>query len=418
MSSPDFFKLIVFSNLNTKDISLNNLTETFEIENNISIEKQSLDEKFDAESVEFAKRMLQKFLQQIIFETTEKYGEILAQFESIKIKDATSFKLSDLMIEKYRSSIKNPKMAILKIQFEYDLKTGKIYDLSLHSYTESDDTNAQQTLEAIGINELIIRDLGYISLNVLEGISAKEAFFINRFDFSTNAYKTVTSIKKIDFSEIQSHLKKFGLTHIEKKVYIGDKKRFPVRMIIELLPEQELEKRLRKLKRTESHKCRTYSKEYKERLGLNVFITNISKEKLGIKKVRQIYRLRWQIELVFKTWKSVCKLEQTKKMRLERFETMLYAKLILILMIWLLYHNINQALLKSEKKYLSIYKTYKTFVNSLKEIKLAINQGLSNIYQIFNTLIRIIKKKDKLEKKKNTMSSLEILQLNKKSKIK
>jgi hypothetical protein len=412
MSAVEFFQSLVFSNLNTKDVSLTTLCQTFEIENNISISKQSLDEKFDLESVEFLKKLLARLIEQTILECSQKMGDILEPFESIRIKDATSFKLSPEMAEKYKASSKNSDESIIKIQYEYDLKTGKIYDLSFHSYIEADSTDAIANIENVSKNDLIIRDLGYVVLAVLESIIKKGAYFINRFDFTSNAYETETSTQKNDFAKIQKYLKKYQLPYIEKEVFIGDKLRIPVRMVIELLPEIEIQKRLRRLKRLESRKGRTYSNDFRARQMLNVFVTNISKEKIKTEQVRQIYRLRWQIELIFKTWKSIGKLEKTKKMRTERFETMLLAKLILLVLCQQIYWNTTVNLWDYEKKSLSIYKTYKLLINNLREIKSAIKQGLQSIITLFKTLIKIICRDCKLEKKKNTDSSMEIMQLN------
>jgi hypothetical protein len=150
-----------------KDISLNNLSETYELENNISISKQSLDDKFDNESVEFVKKLLSKLLEKTITEQNFNSEELLSQFESVRIKDSTSFKLSANMSEKYRESSKNTEKSVLRIQYEYDLKTGKIYDISLHSYIEFDKKDAVLNCENINKNDLIIRDLGYVSFSAI-----------------------------------------------------------------------------------------------------------------------------------------------------------------------------------------------------------------------------------------------------------
>ncbi len=411
MSASEFFKLLIFSNLNTKDVSLDNLCETFEVDRKISFTKQSLDEKFDTESVEFIKKLLFNLIEHSILETNLKFGDILENFESVRIKDSTSFKLSKNMANKYIASSKNKEHSILKIQYEFDLKTGKVYDLSLHSFIESDLTDAKTNIENINKNDLFLRDLGYVVLPVMEAIIKKEAFFLNRFAFSSNAYETETSTQKIDFAKIQEYLKKYRLQSIEKNVFIGNKQRIPVRMIIEILPESEIEKRLRKLKRQEIQCRKVFSKEYRAHQILNVFVTNIPKEKLAIENVRHIYRLRWQIEIIFKIWKTIGKIEQTKKMKTKRFETMFYAKLILLLLCQNIYWNTTYYVELYQNKSLSIFKTFKTIINNLKEIKIGIKQGVSAIIELFKVLIKIIKEKGKLEKKKNTISSKEIMQL-------
>lgn len=44
--------------------------------------------------------------------------------------------------------------------------------------------------------------------------------------------------------------------------------------------------------------------EYSELLGWTLLVTNISLEKYECKAVAVLYRVHWQIELLFKLWKS------------------------------------------------------------------------------------------------------------------
>jgi hypothetical protein len=61
-------------------------------------------------------------------------------------------------------------------------------------------------------------------------------------------------------------------------------------------------------------------------------VTNAPQELLSTNVVGTIYKVRWQIELVFKLAKSDAKLEQTKGQKAERVICELYAKLIGLLL--------------------------------------------------------------------------------------
>src|SRR5438874_3773167 len=52
----------------------------------------------------------------------------------------------------------------------------------------------------------------------------------------------------------------------------------------------------------------------------------------AMKIYRLIYGLRWQIELLFRMWKSLLLIEHTKGMNIFRFECFLYGRLIFILL--------------------------------------------------------------------------------------
>ena len=66
--------------------------------------------------------------------------------------------------------------------------------------------------------------------------------------------------------------------------------------------------------------------------GYNLYLTNAGADKLPDEVVRLIYSLRWQIELLFRIWKSLLLIEQTKGMNIFRFECFLYGRLIFILL--------------------------------------------------------------------------------------
>jgi IS4 transposase len=67
----------------------------------------------------------------------------------------------------------------------------------------------------------------------------------------------------------------------------------------------------------------------------------VDREILPIEKIRRTYYLRWQIELVFKTWKSFFEINKVKKVKKERLECQLLAKLIWVLLNWQLFRSCN-----------------------------------------------------------------------------
>jgi hypothetical protein len=54
---------------------------------------------------------------------------------------------------------------------------------------------------------------------------------------------------------------------------------------------------------------------------------------MSLKHVYDFYRMRWQIELIFKLWKSYCGLNSILAWRKERVLTELYAKMIAIVIV-------------------------------------------------------------------------------------
>ena len=75
------------------------------------------------------------------------------------------------------------------------------------------------------------------------------------------------------------------------------------------------------------------TQEYLNWLAFGVYITNVSQQIWPSKVVGTIYRLRWQVELTFKNWKSLLHIHILKGTRPERIKCILYGRLITIAMI-------------------------------------------------------------------------------------
>ena len=63
----------------------------------------------------------------------------------------------------------------------------------------------------------------------------------------------------------------------------------------------------------------------------HLYVTNVPAERLGAKDVALAYRARWEIELLFKAWKSEFRLDELPSRRAEVVESLIYASVITML---------------------------------------------------------------------------------------
>ena len=402
-----FFCLTVFHNEKLKMQALESLCETLRDEFGLKIEKQSLNERFNEKATDFLKTALEKLLQNQLFEQAILLKN--TNFNRILIKDSVCFELPEELAEVYEGSGGSASAAMIRIQFEYDLLSGKISDLSLNAFNDQDQTNAIATIELTKENDLIIRDLGYINLSALKKIIKRNASFLNRLGYNIKVYiRKDDKYEEVDFVKIRQFMIKNKLSVHEKEVYIGQKEKLQVRLVIYLLPDEVVEQRLRKARK--SNKTKNLSKEYKARAALNLFITNTTSEQIPAKLVWTLYRLRWQIELVFKIWKSIFGIDKVKKVKLERFECYLYGKLILIVLGWQILWRIAKVLFNRKNRLLSFYKAFNALLNKwLDDIKSAVLNSTND----FGTFIYKLYKRSEiyylLERKGKEQSPMEEL---------
>lgn len=359
LSGSDFLELLMFNSQNGCQTTLNDLAEDFEINVGKSISKQGLDARFNENAVVFLNQVLSKMLsfslQELKLQTPKN------TFQSCMIKDSTRFAVPDQYAETYKGHGGATKSkAMISIQYEMDLFSGQYADLALTSACRNDQRDSKESCSAIRANTLLIRDLGYVTSTYLKSVIKKEAYFLNRLPSQMIVYDTNKNNEKVDFEKLERKMKRYQLPYLELRVLIGQKAQIPCRLIVHRADEKTARHRLKKTsKNSKSIGCKV-SKEQKVRSRLSLYITNVKKEVLNTQNVADIYRLRWQIELVFKTWKSLCHIDKTKKVKIHRFECTLLAGLIWIFTNWKVFQCINEWFKEKVKnKLASIWKYFK-----------------------------------------------------------
>lgn len=404
-----FLDLLVFNSDSLKDESLNDLSSELRIRHGIEIRKQSLHERFNRYALVFLKVALEELLQQQLnidlCLDSRPFGRIL-------IKDSTCFQIDESLEAYYPGSGGSGSGASVRIQFEYDLLTGKINDLSVNAFNEQDASDSIATIERTSAGDLIIRDLAYMSLDVLREIVDRSAFYLCRPSPSVHIYeKKGDKYCQLDFAQLTKHMKKHNLESIEKDVYLGSKDKFKTRLVLHLLPPDVVSRRIRKARETSRNKGRgDLTKEYIARAHLNLFVTNAAVELLSARNTWNLYRLRWQIELIFKVWKSICRIDNVKKVKRYRLECYIYAKLILIVLGWQILWQTSAWLYHAEGKVMSILKSAKTLfrkhISALAEIFLFKTRSARSFMNDFCNLSR---SNHLLEKRREQPTSFELL---------
>ena len=101
------------------------------------------------------------------------------------------------------------------------------------------------------------------------------------------------------------------------------------RLIAMRLPVDAAERARKRLVRENGTKTRATSAQSLEAAGYVILFTTTKRERLDANRCLQGYRLRWQIELQFKRWKSLCNFDCLPNQRDDTTLAWLYAKVLL-----------------------------------------------------------------------------------------
>jgi hypothetical protein len=109
--------------------------------------------------------------------------------------------------------------------------------------------------------------------------------------------------------------------------------RFSLRLIAQRLPQEAAEKNRRRIRQRASKKGRTPDKQTLEAAGYIFLVTNLSASQWTTTQVLELYRLRWQVELIFKRLKSILDLDQLRAKGPALAQTYLLGKVLAALVI-------------------------------------------------------------------------------------
>lgn len=182
--------------------------------------------------------------------------------------------------------------------------------------------------------QLVIADRGYCFSASLFGAASRGADLLVRlnrgalpvFDLETGAVIDVlAAMRAID-----------GYDAVERSVRIKwtdpsrTERHLDGRVILQRLPEQEAAKARKRLREELGSKA---TAESLEAAGYIALFTTVKDERLAAQRCVDLYRLRWQIELVFKRLKSICGMDRVPNYRPDTIKSWIYAKLLVALLL-------------------------------------------------------------------------------------
>jgi len=320
-----FMQALVFGFIEEPKASLNYLAQVC-LDLGVKITPQGIDERINRYSVAFLREMFSRAME--TFKNSLPLPlEVLHRFTAINIPDSSVKALPDNMVEEFPGCGGDGPQAALKVQLVFEFLYGNLQQVALQAGREPDQAY-RDYLAVVTAGSLTITDLGYFSVDAFEAIADKEAYFLSRYLSGTKVYTPAG-----EAIDLLRTLQSATTSSVDLDIRLGARQRLPCRLVAVRVPQEVADRRRQKAISNAKRKGRTPGKAYLALLDWTIFVTNVPAERLAVPQVVALYRVRRQVELVFKLWKSYCGLGRIAGRRRERVLTELYAKMIGIVLI-------------------------------------------------------------------------------------
>lgn len=396
MTGAVFLQTFVFGLVESASASLNDLVEFCEEHFGVSITTQGLNARITASTLTFMRKMFPLAL--VVFRQTVRLPvAVLTQFSAINLTDSTGIELPESLVDEFPGSGGAASAASLKLQVVLDFLTGSFTGLWLTPGI-TPDQKATQHLAFAAAGSLNLFDLGYFVLDHLKTLADKGAYFLCRLLLSTNLYDE--DGHKVD---LLGMLRAETRDRFELAFRLGKRVLLPCRVCFFRAPDEVTNRRRQNANKLAAKKGKKPNKRSLELMGWTILITNVPASLLSLDQVTLFYAIRWQVELLFKLWKSHMKVHRISGYRKERILVELYAKLIGLV----LFHFLAMPL-RARDIDLSPTKAFKRFVTRSGTFAEAL-RSCKRLTSVISHLHAAILKFAKREKRKTRLTTCQQL---------
>ena len=347
LDGPIFAQTTVFGWMDTPEASYPQLRHVA-ASLGVPVSTQAVEQRFGVESAALLRELLQEAVGEVL-SSEASAPELLSRFNGVYVQDGTVITLPPELRDEWRGcggSTPEAGQSGMRVQIRLDLAQGGMQGPWLQegrAAERSGEAHEAPLPEGCLYNV----DAGYFTLAEMRAHGQAGRYWV------TSARAGTLLIDERGQSwDLVSLLGAQRGDEVDVQVYLGKRERLPVRLIARRVSPEQAERRrananrsvegkakgvqrpnVRKhrpadSKRIRQRKHRKTGKARLQLLGWTILITNVPQALLSIDEALVLARCRWQIELCWKLWKQVGKVDTWRSAKPYRILTEIYAKLL------------------------------------------------------------------------------------------
>lgn len=335
LSGTLFAKTVTLGWLADPDASLSQLCQVT-AELGVSISPQGLEARFDKGAVAFLEQLLASAVGKLVSADPVAIP-ILSRFSAVILEDSTVIGLPDALVEYWEGTGERTghNQSALKLQVRLDFLRGGLTGPFLQDGRAQDKTSPLKD-SPLPEGCLHLADLGFFVLEQLKAENAAKVYWLRRLPVSVAVFDEAGVRWELS-RLLEAKSRATCSDRLDLQVQLGVETKLDARLLAARVPKEVAEERRRKLHAEARQKGQTVSQARLKLCDWTVLVTNCPVELLSLEEALVLARVRWQVELLFKLWKSGGELDQSRSQKPLRILCEVYAKLLgLLIQHWLL----------------------------------------------------------------------------------
>jgi hypothetical protein len=319
-----FTQTVVFGQLEDGQATLEDLTSTA-LALGVEITPQGLDQRFTQSASELLKGVLDRGIEEVIASDPVAIP-LLQRFTRVCLVDSSTIALPEALATVWTGCGNQTDQAdaALKIHLRLDVLTGALAGPVITSGRTHDRSSAV-CAAPLPPGALRLADLGYFSLEALQTMTHQGVYWLSRIQANTAVFDTTGQRRTLS-----QWLSEQAET-VDMAVTVGARERVPCRLVAQRVPDAVAEERRRRMRDDGQRRGQPVSAERLRLAGWTMYITNVPSSLLSVAEAMVLGRVRWQIELLIKLWKSHGHIDESRSAKPWHILCDVYAKLLAML---------------------------------------------------------------------------------------
>lgn len=314
----------------------------------VSVSSQAVEQRFGAESAGLLRELLHEAVGEVLCSEASA-PELLSRFNGVYVQDGTIISLPPELKHEWRGcggSTEEAGQSSLRVQVRLDLAQGGMQGPWLQAGRAAE--RSGEAHEApLPQGCLYDVDAGYFTLGEMRAHGKAGCYWLTAATAGTRLLDG-----RGQCWDLVSFLRAQPGEEVDVQVALGKRERLPVRLIARRVSAEQAKRRRANAQRSvegkpkgvqrpnvrkrraagdKRHRQRKHRKTGKARMQLlewTILLTNVPQELLSVDEALVLARCRWQIELCWKLWKQVGKVDTWRSAKPYRILTEIYAKLL------------------------------------------------------------------------------------------